>query len=209
MRRKNQIIIGILFAIATISYMLGDYIVLSHLNNQKVHLPIYIGIFLEYINSFAVISIAIGFFPFLYSKSKFIGLAYIVSRTIESILLFVATLFPLIAIQNITIGNSSSVLTFAYLQMFQIGMLSLSLGSVLFCYWLYKFSTLPKWLSILGIIGYILLLISCILSTSPALTSISDYLYIPGAIFEVVFPVYLIIKGVHMKDENIINNVID
>jgi len=95
--RKTAITVGVLFFIATIAYMLGNGLVESVLNKPEFlnHLypdrsKVIIGMFLELINSAAVIGIAMLMFPILKKQDEAIALGYFGSRIIESLLLIVS-----------------------------------------------------------------------------------------------------------------------
>jgi hypothetical protein len=76
---------------------------------------------------------------------------------------------------------------------FQIAMIALGLGSIPFCYLLYRTRLIPRALSVLGLIGYAALLIGGLLE----LFGLNLYMiqFAPGALFELVFPIWLIVKG--------------
>ncbi|MNI70316.1 hypothetical protein D3C73_1261240 [compost metagenome] len=77
--------------------------------------------------------------------------------------------------------------------LFDMAMLVLSLGSLLFCYILYRSRLVPRLLSMIGLIGYTGLLASSCLSLVGL--DVGGALYIPGAIFELALPIWLIVKG--------------
>jgi hypothetical protein len=77
-------------------------------------------------------------------------------------------------------------------------MLFLGLGSVPFCYLMYKEKLIPRYLALSGCLGYALLFAG----------SISEFLgykvgifcSIPGGLFELSFGLWLIIKGFQTSD---------
>jgi hypothetical protein len=73
-------------------------------------------------------------------------------------------------------------------------------GGLMVSYLLYQSKLVPRFISILGLIGYGLFLIATLLellgySSFNALNFPRMIFYIPGGIFEVILPVWLIIKG--------------
>lgn len=76
---------------------------------------------------------------------------------------------------------------------FQLAMLSLGIGSLMFCILLYRSKLVPSFIAILGLAGYLCLLAS----SSLAMAGFEPgwILFIPGGLFELVLPIWLIVKG--------------
>ena len=149
----------------------------SLLNAEQVK----IGILLELINSAAVVGIAALIFPILRKYSEGLTIIYVSSRIIESALLLIAAIGPLllITLNQIEAQQLNSIITLFASYSFQMAMISLSAGSIFFCYVLYKNRLIPRTLSVLGFIGYLLLLASSLLSIIGFENT--TLLYIPGA----------------------------
>ena len=201
-QRRAEIIIGVLFLLATASYMLGSGLIESALkitDNLDVN-QVRIGVFLELINSAAVVGIAALIFPILRKYSESMTIIYVSSRTIESVLLLISAIAPLllITLNQVEAQQLNSMITLLGNYSFQFAMLSLSAGSIFLCYVLYTKKLVPRLLSMLGLIGYIFLLISGLL----AIIGYKDTVlfYIPGALFELLFPFWLIIKGLNLSE---------
>ncbi len=155
--RKNAIKVGVLILLAY--SMLGG-------GNPEAKI---IGMFLESISGAAVIGISIIMFPLFKPYNKKISRWYIVTKVIEgSLMIITGVLFlsnntQLLAIrEGIWVGH-----TYVFIA-----------GAFVFNYLLYISKLIPKWLSVWGIIGSILLLIGNILE----LTQISPplmILYLP------------------------------
>lgn len=198
-QRKNEVIIGVLFLLATASYMLGSGLVEAALKvtdfNDINAKQIKTGVLLELINSAAVVGIAALLFPILRKYSEGLTMIYVSSRIIESALLLIAAIAPLlfITLNQVEAQQLNAMVTLFADYSFQMAMVSLSAGSVFFCYILYKNRLIPRSLSTLGFIGYLLLLASSLLS----IIGFEDttLFYIPGALFEIIFPLWLLIKG--------------
>ncbi|MDQ0058745.1 DUF4386 domain-containing protein [Paenibacillus harenae] len=211
--RGTARIIGALFLISTAAYMIGngqinavlshpEYLARLYPDRMKVH----IGLFLELINAAAVLGIAIYLFPVLKKQNESISLGYLCSRIIESALLIGSITCTLILltlsekyVAGFGNGGEGYFLTLGTLAMrgqymtFELAMLVLSLGSIMFCYLLYRTRLVPRLISLLGIVGYIALLASGCLGM---IGIDSGYiLYMPGGMFELIFPLWLIVKG--------------
>ena len=105
---------------------------------------------------------------------------YVSSRIIESALLLIAAIGPLllITLNQIEAQQLNAMITLFASYSFQMAMISLSAGSIFFCYVLYKNRLIPRTLSVLGFIGYLLLLASSLLSIIGFENT--TLLYIPG-----------------------------
>jgi hypothetical protein len=185
--RKIAIAVGVLFFAATASYSVGNALIASALEAPDDLLDpniaqIRVGVLLEFINSAAVVGIGVLLFPILREYSEGIALGYAGSRIIESVLLLVGALSALL------------LLTLEWHDLaFQMAMIVLGAASLLLCYILYRFRLVPRAISVLGFVGYIAIFAYGWLEISGQ--SIGLVLFIPGAVFEIVFPLWLIIKG--------------
>jgi hypothetical protein len=213
--KKTARIVGVLFLIATVTFMIGSGLLESVLNNPEFLNNVYpnrtkliIGMFFELMNSAAVVGIAILIFPIIKQHDEAIALGYFGSRIIESVILIVSLLSPLLLItlsqEYITTGTTddSYFQTIGNLAIkghdlaFEIAILVLSLGSLMFCYLLYTSKLVPRVISVIGLIGYAALLASGCLGIFGI--DIGMILYLPGAIFEIIFPIWLIVKGFNL-----------
>ncbi|MEZ5481507.1 MAG: DUF4386 family protein [Porticoccaceae bacterium] len=78
--------------------------------------------------------------------------------------------------------------------LYQLGMIILGIGSISLCKWLLDNRAVPALLARLGLIGYPLLAIGMVMG----LIGSEDWaaiLLLPGAMFEVILGLWLIIKG--------------
>lgn len=206
--------IGVYFFVATAAYLTGSGLIdtalsepdfLTRLYSDRAN--IYLGLFLELINCAAVVGIAALLYPVLKQHSESIALGYLSSRIVESLLLVVSIIGPLILLalsqeymnkagddELLTIGN---LIVTGQGMAFELSMLALGLGSIMFCYIMYRAKLVPRVLSLFGIVGYTALIVSSCLTMigyEPGVV-----LFIPGGIFEIVFPLWLMIKGFNTR----------
>jgi hypothetical protein len=210
--RKTARIVGALILAATATYILGSGLLGSILNAPDYLLHIYpdstqvvIGVLLEFIDAAAVAAIGIMLFPLVRKHNEAIALGYAGTRIIECLLLIVAGIGSLSLItlsrEYVQAGapDASYVQALGTLVVaqsglaFQIAMIALGLGSLPFCYLLYRSRLIPRSLSVLGLIGYAALLIGSLLELFGQDLAMIHYL--PGGLFELIFPVWLIVKG--------------
>ena len=166
--------------------------------------------------SIGIVFIAITFFPVVKKHSESIALTYVILRAIECLLLILGAICYLYIIalgKNFTTETVSSNYAIAIALAlkikyygFQIAMIILGFGSLFLCYSLYKSKLIPRFLSIWGGIGYILLLLSAVLDICGLIDTTNGFgavLYVPGGIWELIaFPLWLFIKGfnIPLKD---------
>jgi Domain of unknown function (DUF4386) len=210
--KKTARIVGALFITATVAFMLGNGLIESILNAPDYLVDVYpnktqviLGILLELINSAAVVGIAVVLFPILKKHNETIALGYVGFRVLESAILIVGAIIPVLLItlsqEYIKAGtpDTSYFQTLGTLAIeghqlaFQVAMIVLGVYSLMFCYLLYQSKLIPRFISGLGFIGYASLLISALLEIFGNSTGM--ILYLPGALFEIILPIWLIVKG--------------
>jgi len=211
-------VIGVLFLVSTGAYMIGSGLLDPVLNRPDFLANLFpdrtnvvTGSFLELINAMAVAGIAMLMYPILKKHNEAFALGYFGSRIMESVLLIISAIGPLVLIalskNYISVGTPKgsyfqtigNLLLEAHSVLFQMAMIVLSLGSLLLCNVLYRSRFVPRFLSVIGFIGYAALLVSgCLVILGE---EIGPVLYVPGAIFEIVFPVWIIVKGFNLRKE--------
>ncbi|PAF33224.1 DUF4386 domain-containing protein [Paenibacillus sp. 7516] len=210
---------GLLFLVSTCAYLLGSGLLNPIFERPELladltldQSTIVTGLFLELINAIAVVGIAMLMYPVLKKHNEAFTLGYFASRVIESAILIISLIFPILLIMlseefrdTETSGRPyvqmlAKVAVESHLILFDLAMIVLSLGSLLFCYVLYRSRLVPQVLSIIGFIGYVGLLTSSCLAIAGL--EVGAVLYIPGAIFEIVLPLWLIVKGFNLRTEN-------
>ena len=211
--RKTAIIVGILFITATIAFSLGtilldpifgasDYLTSASENKNQV----IIGAFLVLIDSVAVVGIGIAMYPILKKHNEILALGYAGARIIEGVLFIVnviAILTLLTLSQEFVKAESPdasyyhtlgavllAVSNWAYL--FGLG-LAFALSALILNFVLYQSKFVPQWLSGWGFIGAVLVFANFLLQ-SFSINPI-EILFIPIAVQEMVFAVWLIVKG--------------
>ena len=214
--RKTAIIVGVLFIIATVM-LFGEAFykpILSspdYLDNTYPNrIIVIIGILLEFICIPAIILIPIFLFPILKKHNKTLALGYVCFRLLEAVIFTFAEINKLSLInvsrdylnkggvdasyfQNIGSSIQSKIYWtnsdgLIYVVVFIIGVLILN-------YLLYKSELIPRWLSGWGFVAAAALLTGSVLSIFDLFPVITILLIIPIALQEMVFAVWLIVKG--------------
>ena len=209
---KNAVIAGILFLTAMVSSLVGggllesvikspDYLKIISANTSTV----FIGVFLEFINGIAVIGIAISLYPVLKQLSESIAIGYVGFRIVESIFCILSAAIPLsllkLSSEYINTGSSGNSY-FHILGNFLVGVRSelaelliplfFGLGALLFYYILFKSILIPRFISVWGFIGAILIILLCFIEVN----IITNIIFVfPIILNEILLGFWLIIKG--------------
>jgi hypothetical protein len=193
--RTFDIAIGICFILATLFYATGNGILTNMLATQIITSPLLgIGVILELLNSLAVIALGLLMYHRLKKTNQSILLGYAFSRVIEGVLLIVGSTTALLAL-TLSDLHAISVVANLHTNFFNVAMLVLGIYSTFFFTYLLKKSIGPKLLMSLGVIAYLATTIYAALSIIFSPEIISILLFIPGGIFELLFPIWLIVKG--------------
>ena len=168
-------IIGFCFLSAFLAYGFGRHYFESP-DIQKKHL----GALFIITNSTIVILIGVLLDKTLKKYNSNVGNIYLFTRIFEGLML-ASVLINLVTNLNISID-----LTYC------IAMLVFGFGSTAMCFILYQHNIIPKWISIWGLIGYILFTIGFLLELFGRKWSM--YFLGPGGLWEIVFGIWLITK---------------
>ena len=193
-KRGYEQFIGILFILATLTYGLGNQLIADGIKNNSHTISLNIGMLLELVNSLAVGTIGGLSFLLLSKFNKSVVKGYTISRILEGILLAIGTL----SVLWMTDSNMMFIQKFRD-TCFSVAMISLGAYSICFYGYLLQTDLAPKWLMVLGIFGYFTLSIYAVLFL--ILGKASMFLFIPGGLFELIFPIYLIKKGYRILQE--------
>ena len=207
--------VGLLFVITMILGMIDAYTVAPILNTPLSNISlneirVIIGAFSILLMSIGVVFIAILLYPILEKHNKYIAITYVSFRIIECLLLSVGVIVYLLLIilsqEFIKEGSPdpSYFQTIAALAIearysaYHVAMFILSIASLMLCYLLYQKKLIPRFISVVGLIGYALVLLSAPMDILGIIdtTDTGGIMYIPGAIFELILlPIWLIVKG--------------
>ncbi len=216
--RNTARIVGVLFLIATAAPLLsaafGPVIfgpeslanvwLLAASENQ-----VRISALLQFIMAAAIAAIPICMYPILRKYNESMAFGYVVGRLVEGLMFTfgVISLLTLLTLSKefamagapsaayyqtlgtIVLANRSGQSVFA-----QFGF---SLGSLMFYYILYNTELVPRWLSGWSLIGAVLFLASAFVAMFGYGSESTIYLLMnaPGGVGEMVFAVWLIVKG--------------
>ncbi len=212
--RRSERLAGALFILATVSSALGFILLEPILDDPDVlasiaanETKVVLGAFLLLIDAIAVVAIPALLYPTFKKHNGYLARLYPGSRIVESVVLVIGVVGLLAAVtlsrdyvegsaDSASYRASSDALIAVYDWGVLLGiMLFFALAGLLLNYLLYSAQLVPRWLAIWGLIGIALLM------TEGALEAFEvDNLAImslPFAIQEMVFAVWLIVKGLN------------
>ena len=216
--RKISIIIGVLFLVALFSCMFGDILIKSivdapdYLSNvYSYKSKVITGVLLQLVCAVAVVGIAVLLYPILKKHNEPIALSYVGFRVIESAIIFVSAISILLLIplsqayleaevpDASAFQASGTLAVSGHYWAFQMVIIVCGVAGFLLCYLLYQTRLIPRFMSVIGIIGYPLSVIAPLLDMFGIIATLEGpgfILYVPGIIFEIILlPIWLIFKG--------------
>ena len=212
---------GIFFIMAFVSYGVGTGLVESIINAPDPLANIYgnkpqfiFGIILMgLIHSIVNIGLAVIMFPILKPTNRNLAYGYFSAAIVATTVLIIGAIFLLLLLplsDEYVKGVSGSIAHFELITSilkkggffaYQIGMAIWGIGGLLFCVLLYKSKLVPRWLTVWGLIGYVIFISGTIAELYGL--PIGVQLSLPGGLFEIVLSVWLIIKGFSISNEPI------
>lgn len=209
--RNNLRIIGSLYLLATLSAITGftyfggalsgDYLDSIYDNRSQL----IIGTLFQLVNDAAVVAIGVIFFRVLSPYHKTVGVWILATRIIEAVTLMVGKigLLSLIPIGRsyaeseqpnaIVFDTLGAIAKDWHANSFSIAMIALGFGGLLLSFLLWRKKLVPVVFPILGLIAYTMLVGNSLVSLFGSNESTIGFL--GAALFELVFPLWIIFKG--------------
>jgi hypothetical protein len=183
--------VGGLILLAYVAYIVGGAMVDSGaraLSDVVANRTLSAGALLMLVNSAAVVTIGVLVFPILKPHHELSAYAYLICRAIEGTMLAVGILGLLLLVP---LGQEVAQEGNRYA--YQIGMISLGLGSLLFCRVLLRAGLVPGFMAVWGLVGYAVFLAGSMLEILGYGVGLA--LSVPGGLFEIALAVLLIARG--------------
>jgi len=212
--RKDSIVVGLLFIIAIFASLIGGTIIdgvittegyLETLSNNSSSLRL--GVILELVNGIAVIGIAVILYKYIKIYSERFAVAYIGLRIIEAVACVFAAV---IALSFITLSGNFLTVDLANLNAIEnvingfrndvLGVLVpifFSISSFILYYTFYRVKLVPRYISIWGFIGVVLIFSMNVFGISG---NIQMLFALPIITNELFLGFYLIIRGLKNSD---------
>ncbi|HUG51220.1 MAG TPA: DUF4386 domain-containing protein [Terrimesophilobacter sp.] len=158
-----------------------------------------LGAFLMLLNTAVDIAKAVLLFPILERHSKRTALTYFAAIIVQVVFLSIEALAVLMLVPlSQHAGDPGAVALGTILvqlnaMAYQIGQMALGVGATFLCALLFRTGLVPGWLAVSGLIGYPLHVAGTVAELFGV--HIGLYLTMPGFFFELVLPVWLLVKG--------------
>ena len=216
--RDIAIIVGVLYILTAVTAIIGfalyqpilndpEYIIKDSVNETQVIW----GAFNELILAFSVIAISVMMFPIINKENESIAIGYVCFRLLEAILIIIG-IISLLSIVTLSqefgktvTPNVSSYLTAGKLLVtvhnwtFLLGPnLALGPSTLMMSYFLYDSKLVPRFISVLGLVGGSLIFSCALLVMFGVILQVSVWgaiLAIPVFAYEMSLAVRLIVKG--------------
>ena len=224
--RKTEILVASLWLVTAIGAIAGAVLI-----NPVINAPDYLttvfpksatvvtGMLLWLVNNIGIVFIGLLMFPILKKQNESMALGYVCLRMFESLLMTVGVAFAVLLIyfsQAFIKAGATDIATYQaigavlkqieslFLNLMQ--MLFLGLGGLILTTMLYRSKLVPRWISVIGIIGYALLLPAFVLALfgvfdpTPGAGGLGSLLAVPVAIWEIILmPIWLFAKGFNVS----------
>lgn len=217
-------LVGALWLISTFSYMTASSLI-SELLSSPDYLELFFPnkftvttvVMLEFINSAAVVGMAIIIYPIIKQYSERVAVSYVAFRLIEGVMLLIgaAALLSIVTLSKELIETTASNVDYLHTMAtvlrkgryvdFQLGMIPLSMCGFILCATFYQYRLVPRAFSALGMVGYFALLLKIIFDFYEVSLG-GQWLYLPGALFELSLPFWLFVKGFNLSKRPNCNN---
>jgi uncharacterized membrane protein len=215
--RKTAIVVGVLFIIAAVAPITSvvftgsiydaNYLTVVSANENQV----LIGVLLLLTMTASIVLIPIMMFPILRKYNEGLALGYVGARIFEGFFsaINVISLLSILSLSREFVNAEAPVASYfqtsvaLLLAGFDWGGILLdfpfTIGALLFNYLLYKSKLIPRWLSVLGLMGAALWLSTVPFRMFDIFPSSLEILALPIAAQEMIFAAWLIVKGFNLS----------
>lgn len=213
--RRTAVLVGLLFlmATATAAFLIADQLIVGAAENATA---LTTAALLAFVDGLAVVGIAVLLYPLLKDHSEPLAHGYIGFRVAEFAAILFYMAIPLLMVTlgdgfaNGTVDESASPhLSSLFLAQYDVAIVMVylftSVAGLILAYLLFRTRLIPRWIAILGIIGYPVLLIGTVLDLFGVIdvTQGAGFVaVVPGGFFELILPIWLLAKGFAVPSKN-------
>lgn len=185
--RKTAITVGLLFLSATLTFAIGDAIVLDALLPSRRSVDstlLAAGVGLQAVCALAVTGLGVALLRPLARFHRALAYGHLAFRALEGVVILAIGAYMLVTTQLVNYERVIYVFT--------------GVAGLMFTLVLLRSGLVPGWLARLGVVGYIAILavLPIELLGIASLNSLPGMLlYVPGGLFELLLPILLITRG--------------
>ena len=184
--RRTAVAVGILFIFQLITFMIGSTLIQTYLDGDAGGATLTMGVLLEMCAGVAVVAIGVLMYRVLKPVDRKLALGYPIMRTLEFAVSGVLVIYLLSQLQEFP-----NHLLWVYIPT--------GIGGVILNYLLFRSRMVPRPISVLGLVGYTLLLLVVPLDLLGVLEENSGVglaMLAPGGLYEfAILPIWLIARG--------------
>ena len=185
--RGLAILIGVMFLVATLTFLVGDALITAAFDASGSTVEasdLAVGAILISIDAIAVAVIGVAVYRVLRSLQPGLALGYLILRILEGLAILVVVGYMVATIELINYEAAIYVFT--------------GVGGLMLAVALDRAGLIASWLAWLGIVGYVAITLAApmdFLEVASLDSPPGMLLYVPGALFELILPILLIVKG--------------
>jgi hypothetical protein len=184
--RGTAALVGVLLLTSTAAFAVGSSLVASYFSGTSPEPSTLLGgVLLEVYTGLAVAGIGLAMLPLLRRHDLGLARAYLVLRVLECLALVMVGAYMLATRRQLEHGDLL-IYTFT------------AVGGIVFSYLLLVSGLIPRVLSMLGLVGYLALLVgipTALLGLADLETGWGMIFLVPGGLFELILPLRLLVKG--------------
>jgi hypothetical protein len=184
--RKTAVAVGVLFFLQLATFMVGSSLIQTYLDGAADRATLITGVLLEMCSGLAVVAIGFLMYRVLKTVDKRLALGYPIMRIVEFSVSAILAIYLLSQL-----AEFPNHLLWVYIPT--------GIGGLILNYLLYISKIVPRALSVLGFIGYSLLLLTVPLDLLGVVDSTEGaglVLLAPGGLYEfLILPIWLIARG--------------
>jgi hypothetical protein len=184
--RRAAISVALLFLTSTVTFLIGSALIDEFFAGSTTdRTSLIIGVLLEAYTGLAVAAIGFIVLPILRTFGKRLADGYLALRSIEALIIIGIGAYFIASRKYVENYDS-----FIYV--------ATGSGGLMFSVLLYRSKLVPRWLSLLGVVGYCILLsgvMGVALNQVDFDTTSGMMFFVPGGLFEVLLPLILLVRG--------------
>lgn len=185
-------LVGALFLTSTATFSVGSSLIASHVSGERPGTStLLVGVLLEVYTGLAVVGIGLAMLPLLRQSHLRLARAYLELRILECLAIIIVGAYMLATSRE---PQHDDLLIYSFT----------AVGGIILSYLLYVSALVPRLLSGLGLLGYVVLLAGI----ATALVGLADLdtgwgviFLVPGGLFELILPLLLLVKGFSVDKE--------